>query len=92
MLYIGLSLIGIGILWYIVHAVIYNRSLRKTHPEIFGDGLRPRHSGRRSKQVTVVVTSGRTPAWIMLFGLPPIPLFLLGIVITSVALIISMFH
>lgn len=92
MLYIGLLLISIGVIWYIVHAVIYNRFLRKHHPEIFDDGLRSRHSSKQSKKITVVVTSGQTPAWIMLFGIPPIPLFLLGIVITIVALIINAFQ
>jgi len=91
MLYIGLLLIGIGVVWYIIHAVIYNRFLGKHHPEIFDDGLQPRHSGKRSKKVAVVVVSRQTPAWIALFGIPPIPLFLLGIVITIVALIINAF-
>jgi hypothetical protein len=92
MLDIGLLLIGIGVIWYIAHAAIYNRFLRKHNPEIFDDSLRPRHSGKRSKKVTVVVTSGQTPAWIMLFGIPPIPIFLLGVVITIVTLIINAFQ
>ena len=92
MLDIGLWLIGIGIIWYIAHAVIYNLSLRKHNPEIFDDSLPPRHPSKRSKKVAVVVTSGQTPAWIMLFGIPPIPLFLLGVVITIVTLIINAFQ
>jgi len=91
MLYTGLSLIGIGVIWYIVHAIIYNYFLRKHNPGIFDNSLQPRHSGKRSKKATVVVTSGKTPAWVMLFGMPPIPLFLFGIVITIVALIIKLF-
>ena len=92
MLYIGLFLIGIGIIWYIVHAVIYNRFLGKHHPEIFDDNLQPRRSGKRNKTLTVVVTDNQTPAWIMILGIPPIPIFLIGIVITIVTLIINAFQ
>jgi hypothetical protein len=89
---IGILFTSIGIILYIVHAIIYNRFLRKNHPEIFDDSLRPRHSRKRSKKVSVVVVSGQTPAWVMLLGIPAIPLFLLGIVITIVALIINFFQ
>lgn len=92
MLHIGLLLIGIGIVWYIVHTVIYNYFIRKHHPDIYDDDLRSRHTSKQSKKVTVVVTSGQTPVWIVLFGIPPIPLFLLGIVITIVGLIINIFQ
>ena len=92
MLDIGLFLIGISIIWYIVHAVIYNRFLGKHHPEIFDDNLQPRRSGKRKKTLTVVVTDNQTPAWIMILGIPSIPIFLIGIVITIVTLIINAFQ
>ena len=82
---------GIGIIWYIVHTVIYNRALRKHNPEIFDESRRQRYTGKRNKKVPVVVTKGQTPAWIMSFGLPLIPLFLVGVVITFVALIVDVF-
>jgi hypothetical protein len=92
MLNIGFLLIGIGVIWYIVHAVIYNRFLGKHHPEIFDDNLQSQRSGKRNKKAIVVVTGRQTPAWIMLFGTPPIPIFFLGIVITVVTLIINAFQ
>jgi len=92
MLRIGFLLVGIGIVWYIVHAVIYNYFLRKHDPDFLNDSFQPPRSSKKNKKVTVVVSSGRTPAWIILFGMPSIPLFLLGIVITVVALIINIFQ
>lgn len=92
MLDVGLFLIGIGIIWYIFHTVIYNRFLGKHNPEIFDDNLHPRRSGKRNKKVTVVVTGKQTPAWIMILGIPPIPIFLIGILITIVTLIINAFQ
>ncbi len=92
MLYTGFFITGIGIIFYVVHAVMHNRFLRKHHPEIFDDSLRQQHYGKRSKKVTVVVMDRHTPVLIMIFGIPSIPLFLLGIVITIVALIIKVFQ
>jgi len=92
MLRIGLFFISIGIIWYIIHTVIYNYFLRKHHADIYDDGLRSRHASKQSNKVTVIVTSGQTPVWIVLFGIPPIPLFLLGIVITILGLIINIFQ
>ena len=89
MLSIGIALIAISIVWYLVHAEIYNRYLRKNRPEIFDESIRQHHSSKQDSKVTVVVTNGQTPAWIMLFGLPPLPLFLVGIVLTILALIIN---
>jgi hypothetical protein len=92
MLKIGLALIVISIIWYLVHMEIYNRHLRKYRPEIFDESLIKRNSHKQGSKVTLVVTNGQTPAWIMIFGLPPLPLFLIGIVVTIVALIINAFR
>ncbi|GEM_PF-2743738 len=92
MLYAGLSLTGVGIIWYIVHVIFYNRLLRKYHPELFENSLWPRHSDKRSKKATVVVTSGKRPAWIVLFFILAITFIFFGIVITIVALIMKLFQ
>lgn len=92
MLYIGLALIVIGIVWYLVDMEIYNRYLRKHRPEVFDESPRKRTPHKKGREVTVIVTNGQTPAWIMFFGLPPLPLFLIGIVLTIVALIVNAFR
>ena len=88
---IGLIIIVVSIIWYIVHAIIYNHFLQKNNPEIFNEAERQRVGKRKNKEVQVVMTSGETPAWVMLLGMPPIPLFLLGILITIIGFIISLF-
>lgn len=88
MLNTGFWLIGIGIIWYIVSAVIYNHFFRKYNPDIYQASKHSKQASKHSKKVTVFVTSGQTPVWVVLFGIPPIPLLLIGIVITIVALII----
>jgi hypothetical protein len=88
---IGLIIIVVSIIWYIVHGIIYNHYLQKTNPEIFNEAERQRVGKQKIKEVRVVMTSGETPAWVMLLGMPPIPLFLLGILITIIGLIISFF-
>jgi hypothetical protein len=92
MLYIGIALIIISIVWYLVHMEIYNQYLKKHRPEILDGSLRKRTPHKQGSKVTVIVTTGQTPAWIMLFGLPPLPLFLIGILLTAVALIVNAFR
>jgi hypothetical protein len=92
MLYIGITLITISIVWYLVHMEIYSQYLRKHRPEILDDSLRKRNPHKQGGKVTVIITTGQTPAWIMLFGLPPLPLFLIGTLLTVVALIVNAFR
>ncbi len=87
----GLILIAISVVWYIVHMVIYNHYLQKNSPGIFDDVAQTGDGKKREKKVTVVMTSGTTPAWVMLLGMPPIPLFLIGIAITVIAFVIGLF-
>jgi len=91
MLYIGIALIVISIVWYLVHMEIYNRYLRKHRPEILDGSLTKRTPRKQAGKVPVIISIGQTPAWIMLFGLPPLPLFLIGILLTVVALIVNAF-
>ena len=91
-MYTGLSLTGIGIIFYIVHVILYNRLLIKYHPELFENSLWSRHSDKRSKKATFFVTSGKRPAWIVLFFILAISFILFGIVITIVALIMKLFQ
>ena len=87
----GLIIIVVSIVWYVIHAAIYNHYLQKNNPGLFEDVTR-QHSGKRKRgEVQVVVTSGKTPVWVMLLGMPPIPLFFLGILITIIGFIISLF-
>jgi hypothetical protein len=90
-MYIGLALIIISIVWYLVHMEIYNRYLRKYRPEILDGSLGKRIPHKQGGKVTVIITTGKTPAWITLFGLPPLPLFLIGILLTIVGLIVNAF-
>ncbi len=87
----GLILIAVGVVWYIVHAVIYNYYFQKNDPGLFDNTGQARDGKKGGKKVTVVVTSGTTPAWVMALGMPPVPLFLIGIVITVIAFVIGLF-
>lgn len=86
---IGLILIVVSVVWYIVHAGIYNYYLQKNNPGLFDELEKPRK--KQPNEVQVVVTSGKTPAWVMLMAVPPIPLFISGIVVTIIGLIVGLF-
>ena len=91
-MYFGLALIAIGIVWYIAHAIIYNHYLSKNAPEV----LQPKPNkdlskGKKRGQVTVIVTEGQTPGRVALLGIPPIPIFLLGLLITVVSVVVGIF-
>ena len=92
MLYIGIALIIISIVWYLVHMEIYSQYLRKHRPEILDGSVKKQTPHEKGGKVNVIITTGRTPAWIMLFGLPPLPLFLIGALLTVVALIVNAFR
>lgn len=88
---IGPIIIVVSVIWYVVHTIIYNHYLRKQNPELFEEAEKQRIGKRKSKEVQVVITSGQTPAWVMLLGVPPIPLFFLGVLTTIIGFIISLF-
>lgn len=90
-LYTGISLIGIGISLYIAHAIIYNYFLRKNSPEIFNDIPQSGRSKKQKKKMTIAVINSQTPSWVVLLGLPSIPLFLVGVLMSVVALIMKIF-
>ncbi len=92
MVYFGLALIVIGIVWYIVHTIIYNHYLAKNAPELLQPrSNKSRSKGKKQEPVTVIVTEGQTPGWLGLLGIPPIPIFLLGLLITIVSAIVGIF-
>jgi len=89
---LGLIIIAVSVVWYIVHTVIYNYFLRKNNLGLFDDETK-KHGGKKGqKEVTVVMTSGQTTAWVMLLGMPPIPLFLIGVLVTIIGAIVSLFR
>ena len=88
---IGLIIIVISIIWYVIHAALYNHYLKKNDPGLFDKVEKQRNSRQKRKEVQVVATSGQTPAWVMILGLPPIPLFILGALITVIGFIINLF-
>jgi len=88
---LGIILIAVSIVWYIAHAMLYNYFLQKNNPELFDEKPQQRGSKKGKKEVTVVMTSGKTPAWVMLIGVPPMPLFVVGVVITVIAFIVGLF-
>jgi len=89
---IGLIIIIVSIVWYIIHMIIYNHYLRRQNPELFEEAEKQRINKQKSQKVQVVITSGQTPAWVMLLGIPPIPLFFLGVLITIIGFIIGLFE
>ena len=88
---IGLIIILISIFWYIMHAVIYNYYLQKNNPEIFERTNSQRKKKQKNKEVQVVFSNGQIPVLVMLMGIPPIPLFFLGIAVTIIGFIMSLF-
>ena len=89
---IGLIIIIVSIVWYIIHTIIYNHYLRKQNPRLFKEAERQRIIKQKSQEVQVVMTSGQTPAWVMLLGIPPIPLFFIGALIIIIRFIIGLFE
>jgi hypothetical protein len=81
----GILLVAIGIACYIIHAVLLNHYLRKHAPEVLA-----RDPGVPSqRQHRVFLVRGATPLWVMLLGLPAIPLFLLGIAFIAISCLVT---
>ena len=78
----GAILVLIGVICYVVHAVLFNHYLRKNAPEL----LEYKSTSRRKSRILIVDSeAGITPQWIALIGIPAFPLFLLGMLIVIVA-------
>lgn len=91
-MYFGFALIAIGIIWYIAHAIIYNHYFAKNVPDVlYPKSKKANPKNKKRGQVTVIVTEGVTPGWVALLGVPPIPIFLLGVLITIVFVVIGIF-
>lgn len=95
MLYVGLAISGIGLILYITHTVLYNHYLRKNRPDILEQfrskpgNSHTRQKGNRDREVRVVVTESGTPGWVILLGLPAMPIFFVGIAVIILSLIIK---
>jgi len=89
---LGIIIIVFSIVWYIAHTIIYNYFLQKHNPGIFDNVPEQKRKKGKKQEVHVVITSGQTPAWVMLMGMLPIPLFILGVLITIIGFIISLFN
>ena len=81
----GILLVAIGIACYIVHAILLNYFLRKNAPEVLARN--PGMPSQRQSRVSLV--RGVTPRWVMLLGLPALPLGLLGIVLIPIACLVT---
>jgi hypothetical protein len=81
----GLFLAVLGVACYIVHAMLLNYFLRKNAPEVLA-----RDPGMPSqRQPRVFLGRGATPRWVMLRGLPALPLLLLGIVLIVITCLVT---
>lgn len=95
MIYVGLAISGIGLVLYVTHTILYNHHLRKNDPDIVGlldskSANRPKKKKKSGKkEVRVIAIESSTPGWVMLLGLPSIPMFFIGIVIIAISLIIK---
>ena len=97
MLYVGLAILGVGMILYIASAVLLNYYLRKNRQDVLeqldsksgSSHKKPR--GNKSGEVRVVVTENATPGWVALLGFPAIPLFLVGVAVIILSLIIKAF-
>ncbi len=82
----GIFLTAIGIACYIMHAILLNYYLRKNAPEILE---RDTHAPSQRQGRVHLVGDTEVPRWVILLGLPAIPLFLTGIVLLAVLFIIK---
>jgi hypothetical protein len=81
----GIFLAVLGIACYVVHAILLNDFLRKNAHDVL-EGV-PRAPSQRQRRVFLV--RGATPRWVMLLGLPALPLLLLGIVLIAVSCLVN---
>src|SRR5262245_914458 len=77
----GILLAALGVVCYIVPAVLLNRYLQKHVPEVLARD--PGVPSQRQSRASFV--RGVTPRWVTLLGLPAIPVFLLGIAFIAVS-------
>ncbi len=96
MLYVGLVITGLGVILYIASTVLLNYCL-KNRPDVLeqfdsksGDS-RKKQNGNKDKEVRIVLTENATPGWVVLLGIPAIPVFLVGITVVILSLIIKAF-
>ena len=81
----GIFLAVLGVVCYIMHAMLLNYFLRKNAPEVLARD--PGMPWQRQRRVFLV--RGATPRWVTLLRLPALPLFLLGIVLIAVSCLVT---
>jgi hypothetical protein len=89
---IGIIIIIVSMIWYLAHAIIYNYFLQKYNPEIFDKEPERKRDKGKNHDVQIIIKTEETPAWVMLLGMPPIPLFVLGVLIVIISFIVSLFN
>jgi hypothetical protein len=98
MLYIGLAISGLGVVLYILSAVLLNHYLRKNRPDVLEHSKPKKGSsskgqkGNKKKEIKIIVTENATPGWVALLGVPAMPLFLIGIAVIILSLVIRAFR
>jgi hypothetical protein len=86
---VGLIIIVVSVIWYFVHIELNYRYTRKNNPDSIETKNKQR--GHRPEGVEVEVVMREIPAWLMLLGLPPIPLFFIGLIITVIGFLVNLF-
>ena len=89
MLKVGLIISGIGVVLYIVSAILMNYYLRKNRPDILNQGDSKRSNPRKKREARIIVTQNATPCGVSFLGFLAMPAFLIGIGIIILSLIIK---
>jgi hypothetical protein len=84
----SILLVAIGIACSMVHAMLLNDFLHKNAPEECARD--PGVPWQRPRRVYLVREA--TPRWVILLGLPALPLLLLGSVLIAIACLVSQCH
>jgi hypothetical protein len=80
---LGILLAALGVVCYIVYAMLLNNFLRKNAPDVLEGVL----CAPLQRQRRVFLIRGATPRWVTLLGLPALPLWLLGSVLIAMGVI-----
>ena len=90
MLKVGLIISGIGVVLYIVSAILMNYYLRRNRPDILKAG--PKSSNpRKKREARIIVTQNASPGGVSFLGFLAMPIFLIGIGTIILSLIIKAF-
>jgi hypothetical protein len=89
MLYIGLVISGVGVILYIVSAVLINYYLRKNRPDILNQADSKSANSRKGRKAKIIITQNANPGWVSFLSFLSMPMVIIGIGVIILSLIIK---